>query len=43
MSDAHTVVNNYIVMWNETDARQRRKLAAQVVTEDANPTTWIRR
>ncbi len=36
MSDAHTVVNNYIVMWNETDAGQRRKLVAQVVTEDAN-------
>jgi hypothetical protein len=36
MSDRHTVVNNYIVMWNETDARQRRELAAQVVTEDAN-------
>jgi hypothetical protein len=36
VSDRHAVVNNYIAMWNETDARQRRDLAAQVVTEDAN-------
>jgi hypothetical protein len=35
VSDRHAVVNNYIAMWNETDARQRRELAAQVVTEDA--------
>jgi hypothetical protein len=36
VSNRHTVVNNYIAMWNETDAGERRKLAAQVVTEDAN-------
>jgi hypothetical protein len=35
VSDRHAVVNNYIAMWNETDARQRRELASQVVTEDA--------
>jgi hypothetical protein len=36
VSDRHAVVNDYIAMWNETDARQRAALAAQVVTEDAN-------
>ncbi len=36
MSDADAVVDHYIAMWNETDAEQRRALAAQVVTEDAS-------
>jgi len=35
MSDAHTVVNNYIVMWNETDPELRHELVARTVTEDA--------
>jgi hypothetical protein len=36
VSDRHAVVSTYIAMWNETDARQRRELAARVVTEDVD-------
>jgi hypothetical protein len=35
MSDTATLVNDYIAMWNETDADRRRALVAQTLTEDA--------
>ena len=36
MSDTTQVVESYIAMWNETDARQRRELVGKTVTEDAS-------
>jgi hypothetical protein len=35
MPDTATLVNDYIAMWNETDAERRRALVAQTLTEDA--------
>jgi hypothetical protein len=35
MTATDTTVHNYIAMWNETDADQRRALVAQTVTDDA--------
>jgi len=32
MADTETVVHQYIEMWNETDAQQRRELLARTVT-----------
>jgi SnoaL-like protein len=36
MTDAQTIVDRYIAMWNETDAARRRELVAQTVTDDAD-------
>lgn len=36
MTDATTVVDTYIRMWNEPDPELRRELVALAVTEDAN-------
>jgi SnoaL-like domain len=35
MPDTDTTVSRYIEMWNETDARRRRELVAQVVSDNA--------
>jgi SnoaL-like domain len=36
MSNADTLVDSYIAMWNETEPDQRRELVARTVTEDAS-------
>ncbi|HEX3977793.1 MAG TPA: nuclear transport factor 2 family protein [Solirubrobacteraceae bacterium] len=36
MADTDTLVNNYIAMWNETDAGRRHDLVAETVTDDAD-------
>ena len=36
MTDATTLVNTYIEMWNENDPQRRRELVARAVTEDAS-------
>ncbi|MCR6482134.1 nuclear transport factor 2 family protein [Amycolatopsis sp. OK19-0408] len=38
MSDVRGLVEQYIAVWNETDAAQRRALIADVFTEDAGYT-----
>ncbi|GAA4534368.1 nuclear transport factor 2 family protein [Amycolatopsis samaneae] len=38
MSDVQRVVEQYIAVWNETDAAARRALVAEVFTEDARYT-----
>jgi hypothetical protein len=38
MTDVRTVVEQYIAVWNETDADQRRALIADVFTEGAGYT-----
>ena len=35
MTDAQTLVDDYIAMWNERDPRRRRVLVARTVTENA--------
>ena len=34
MTDAQTVVDSYIAMWNERDPARRRELVARTITED---------
>ncbi len=36
MADTTTLVDNYIAMWNETDADRRRRLVAETVSDDAS-------
>ncbi len=36
MSDAQTIVDGYIAMWNERDPARRRELVARTITEDAS-------
>jgi hypothetical protein len=36
MSDINTTVHNYIAIWNETAAEQRRALIADTFTDDAS-------
>ena len=35
MTDTHTFVENYLALWNEPDADQRRRMIAELWTEDA--------
>lgn len=35
MNDIERLVENYLGIWNETDARRRRELVTRVFTEDA--------
>ncbi len=36
MADTDNLVDNYIAMWNETDADRRRALVAETVSDDAD-------
>lgn len=36
MTDASTLVQRYLSMWNEPDPQRRRALVAQTVTDDAH-------